>query len=1291
MDPIEAIYTHIQHIRENLWCGREFGQAAVMIGTGLSRNADKVSPNVPPFPLWYELCLAMHTELYPTKQIPQFSTSEALKLASEYEITFSRPSLDALLIKTIPDANYQPGSIHKLLLSLPWSDIFTTNYDTLLEKTRPSIHDIKYDLISTISDIPQGMKPRIIKLHGSFPSNRPFIITEEDYRTYPQTFAPFVNTVQQSIMENTLCLFGFSGDDPNFLHWSGWVRDNLGKSKRNIYLIGILNLSESRKKVLEDRRVIPVDLSPLFANTKDIDPASKYAKALEWFLLNLKAGAKPNIRRWPDASDTPDSPHQDLPPILPGPKPLSDSGAQYCNDPTKNDVEQLLVIWQRKRAEYPGWVIAPRSNRKTIWRYTEHWIEPIFKFLDQLNSPRDIQLLYELNWRLERALVPVFPDWGEKISAVLLKYNPFPNLLPISDATIRPDIPEYKELDWTTIASSWVELAFGLTKNARHEYNEEKFNAWMGRLEKIIGSRTEWLDQWCFEKCQFHLSRLEIKEVYDVLAKWPLNYNSPFWAHKRASLLAELGETKEAENISETALSKIREQIKAQEENYRALSEEGWAMHLLKAIKANNNNLEKETGVVYRERLEKLATYQCNPWTEIEALELKLKGPSPKPRRYKDYLNKEIKKEFDPGRVIITTHLRTGYQFEEYLPAFSYMLMMEESGSTLRCGRYLMHSDITALSAKWVSTYYPYWAIFSIIRIGAEKEIKTFVDRVYVATLAEQEVAFLSKLFNNALRQGIADVIANPAQSKIWFGNETLSGRHVSILSELLSRICFRLNPDQLDQLLTITVEMYKSAVLRRAYSDEIDALFTRIFYAAKNDFILGKLDILLSLPLLLDGESTEDIRSIPKDPFGCINWKHPIKLSPGDIKESWDSSINSLINTTKSPSSILRGRAVQRLAWLYQTNALSPVNITAFRDALWSQIDSNTGLPANTGLMNFSFLSLPGSESGVTKKAMNKYLLSTEFPRLVCNSTSPEGKKQKTMPFGPPQNIYIRELIEASASPLRHPEQNQNLIEWTANDAAQFFDKATSWWNDEKGELSHGFKDEMQVCFDWLVDLLARVILPKLDTSDDTIQKKIVALFSEMESKNVLTLSALPSVLSFVPDSYEDTSVKLRKGLASFDAEQSSAAIVGTYRWVVLSQLNKIPAPHQDIFNEWVNKILIRRGPSLDDAIDYMALLLEKYPNAITINHINTLCIALEYLIVDTKLPNRGEQDSLRDVPLVLPISDRPAYRQLSSKLAAQVYKYFRNKNIEIPQILNDWSNTVQIDPLPEVKREWR
>jgi len=125
------------------------------------------------------------------------------------------------------------------------------------------------------------MKPRIVKLHGSFPSHSPFIITEEDYRTYPAKSAPFVNMVRQSMMENTFCLIGFSGDDPNFLHWVGWVRDNLGTDTTRIYLCGILNISPPQRRVLESRGVTPIYLSPLVSESDCPDPDICYEKALK--------------------------------------------------------------------------------------------------------------------------------------------------------------------------------------------------------------------------------------------------------------------------------------------------------------------------------------------------------------------------------------------------------------------------------------------------------------------------------------------------------------------------------------------------------------------------------------------------------------------------------------------------------------------------------------------------------------------------------------------------------------------------------------------------------------------------------------------------------------------------------------------------------------------------------------------------------------------------------------------------------------------------------------------------
>lgn len=66
-------------------------------------------------------------------------------------------------------------------MNLSWRDVFTTNYDTLLERTADIVTDRRYNVVLNQEDLVNSNDaPRIIKLHGSFPSQRPFIITEED-------------------------------------------------------------------------------------------------------------------------------------------------------------------------------------------------------------------------------------------------------------------------------------------------------------------------------------------------------------------------------------------------------------------------------------------------------------------------------------------------------------------------------------------------------------------------------------------------------------------------------------------------------------------------------------------------------------------------------------------------------------------------------------------------------------------------------------------------------------------------------------------------------------------------------------------------------------------------------------------------------------------------------------------------------------------------------------------------------------------------------------------------------
>src|SRR5690606_15320486 len=219
------INIYLKEIAERLWTGH----ASIMIGAGFSVNATNIVNRNNRLPNWNQLGDIIYKKLYGKDPDSNTRYLNILKLAEEYQAVYGRNALDQLIKKHIADGDYEPSEFHTRLMELPWSDVFTTNYDTLLERSCENVLSRRYDIVVNQEDLIHSSKPRIIKLHGSLPSTRPLIVTEEDYRIYPKRYAPFVNTVQQSLLENTLCLLGFSGDDPNFLKWVGWINDNIGK------------------------------------------------------------------------------------------------------------------------------------------------------------------------------------------------------------------------------------------------------------------------------------------------------------------------------------------------------------------------------------------------------------------------------------------------------------------------------------------------------------------------------------------------------------------------------------------------------------------------------------------------------------------------------------------------------------------------------------------------------------------------------------------------------------------------------------------------------------------------------------------------------------------------------------------------------------------------------------------------------------------------------------------------------------------------------------------------------
>ena len=120
-------------------------------------------------------------------------------------------------------------------------------------------------------------------------------------------------------------MIGFSGDDPNFLQWIGWLRDNLGhENSPKMYLIGLLSLSHSQKMLLERRNIIPVDMSQCLGVN------GNHYQALEQFLEHLRLRRTDDNRLdWPSTSD---------------------------DETTPNDVDDpaaLVATWKSQRCRYP--------------------------------------------------------------------------------------------------------------------------------------------------------------------------------------------------------------------------------------------------------------------------------------------------------------------------------------------------------------------------------------------------------------------------------------------------------------------------------------------------------------------------------------------------------------------------------------------------------------------------------------------------------------------------------------------------------------------------------------------------------------------------------------------------------------------------------------------------------------------------------------------------------------------------------------------------------------------------
>lgn len=481
----------------------DLGKASVMVGAGFSKNA-KMGEDIH-MKDWGELCEDFYTALYGSKPSDHdFRLKSALRLAQQIESTKGRTALDEIIKNSLPNDSISPGDLHIQLVSLQWRDIFTTNYDSLLEDAAKKAYR-HYNVVTSKDSLIYQPHPRIIKLHGSFPDNRPFIITEEDYRTYPERFPEFVNTIRQALIETQFCLIGFSGDDPNFLSWLGWFRDIMGQQMLPIYMIYVGSRPhDSEIKLLTSRKVEPVI-------TADIseDPA----EAMD-FILSYIGNKFQENKEW--------------------------SGE--LNFGNKKSFKESIDKMREIRESYPGWIILPVNRIEHDFSDCRTEFPFMGQSFSELNDKEKLEFLYEYTWRLQISFMPSWINTEWYVNAIQEIVNHYDSINP----------KDKIKVDYLSVALLQI---YRITDD-----DDFKNNLQLVR-NRIPSNNTALHNRIIYEEALWSVSHCELTNLNKILDSWkvsPDDYRGTLW---KSRILKEIDKIDEASNILEVSLGNVRRKL----------------------------------------------------------------------------------------------------------------------------------------------------------------------------------------------------------------------------------------------------------------------------------------------------------------------------------------------------------------------------------------------------------------------------------------------------------------------------------------------------------------------------------------------------------------------------------------------------------------------------------------------------------------------------------------------------------------------------------------------------------
>ena len=1241
-----AISPEIRPYLDTLADRLQSGHAAVMVGSGFSKNATP-SASAAPFPDWSELGDRFWGRLRGHGHVRRPRYMQVPALAHEVEAVFGRSELNQMLRDAIPDLMHGPSPLHVKLLDLPWTDVLTTNYDTLLERACRSVVSRRYDIVVRPEDLGQSTQPRIIKLHGTLQVSERLIVTDEDYRTYPHDFAPFVNTVRQALLEKTLCLIGFSGDDPNFLQWVGWIRDNLSTATSpKTYLIGVGPLRHSQRRLLERRHIIPIDMSE--CSDGDGNPN----EVLGSFLDYLKSRAiDDNPLDWPGAMSSD----------------LASTGA--------SDIEDIVNAWKSQRRTYPGWVIVPGDRRKVLWSKTQGHLRKLSDITPNL-GPRDLEFAFELTWRTEKCLFPLLESHLDLLELVVASHWPVPD----SDAAgtgrgCEVQEPHPTGLSRQNVAAMCYRLLLAMMRHYREEGLSDKWAQACARMDSVKDTLApELAARLHHEKVMFAMFSLDLEGMRSHLRNWTEDGVLPFWSAKKAALVAEFGQVDEATQLLEESLEALRlaSNVTPTKSDYTLLSEESFVMVLRDVLRQRSAFLHTEGSELTKERQvfvdrwHALRQYKCDPWHELEMFTYKLK---PEPARV---TSARVVSTFDIGNTRRTHGI--SIWDTEALVAYSFLRFCEDSGIPFRIPGLSIATATAAQTLKRISGYSPRWAATTLVRIGASDAVDELFDRAALLRMDQNSVDALVSSYLKVLRSAMPDIELGDRWDEQNFGI-VLAG----IVPEILSRLCSRCSYETKEDLLELLFEVYESE--HKLKFQGIGSLVSRLVGSCPIHELTGLIPqfFRFSIPT---GLGDLHNREFP-NPFAFVDLPLTASIDGGLLDPD---VLGDVLDLASSQDANARTWALTTLATLHDLQMLGPEETEIFGGVLWQRV-GDEGMPTELAFRRNALLRFPHPSEVDPLQTFMDYVRTARFPMQ-------EGEESTS--------VAMEGLcVDIRAAPS---------VPWTDGDVQGIVGRLIEWWEKDWHHLklltlrekttgvelpffgSRPLKAQL-VGVAWTLALvIGRRWIAIRDTGLLNDLRRVV---DEMSQEGMGTLALEMASTSLFPEWRERVVQRTEDSVCSGQHEVVADALRAMF--VESERTGPGGSPSDEEFGDLgrllgvLSRVVCHgRGRTLVMAMQTMADLVERHPwclgGEVERRVLSRIRGVIEETAGDSVNPaGRHVEGTRRDVDLKLQIRRGAAF------LAYRLFGLYRESNKPVPNAIREWEEVCESkSEFAEIRRQW-